>query len=75
MRNRVKPGAGASVTAGCSSASETLHHLPPGTVVVCAEDRGDRVRIGSPAGWLNAADLEPTEPVPSLILDYDVFKD
>ncbi len=77
MRHRVKADSGATVTAGLSPTSQAIHRLPHGTVVVCAENgaNGERVRIGSPAGWLDACDLEPAEPVPSLILDYEVFKD
>ncbi len=79
MRFRVISGTGATVTSDCSPASEALHHLPRGTIVVCAERRvdgndGGRVRISSPAGWMSAGDLEPAEPAPSLELDYETFK-
>jgi hypothetical protein len=75
MRYRVRASSGADVTAGCSPASEAIHHLPQGTVVVCAETYDERMRISSPAGWLSVGDLEPAEPAPSLTLDYEVFKD
>ena len=77
-RYQVAPAAGASLTADVSPRPEVLHHLPKGTLVLSAEvrqtdDRGARVRISSPGGWLDAADLEPTASAPRLSLDFDSF--
>lgn len=77
MRHRVRSNSGATITAGCSPASKAIHHLPYGTIVVCAEtppDNDRRVRVSSPAGWLSADDLEPAAPAVSLKLDYETFK-
>jgi len=77
-RYSIKSEAGTAVTADCSPASEVIHHLPPGTIVVCAEVRADddgaeRVRISSPAGWVSAEDLEPAAPAPKFDLDFETF--
>ncbi len=79
-RYTVKSSAGASVTAEISSTSYARYHLPQDAIVVSAEtartDSGDvRVRICSPAGWLNASDLDPAEPASSLRLDFDTFQE
>ncbi|MCP1471460.1 hypothetical protein J3E64_003167 [Sphingobium sp. OAS761] len=55
-----------------------LHHLPKGTRVVCAEravdDKGnERVRIASPAGWVDAKTLAPAPAISTPILDYETF--
>ena len=80
MRYEIGAAAGAMVTQDRSPASRTIHHLPQGTIVVCAETQGDadcgpRIRISSPAGWLSPDGLEPAKPVPSLKLDYATFRD
>lgn len=79
QRYRIKSSAGAPVTGDKFATSEVLHHLPQETIVLSAEialaDNGRaRVRISSPAGWLDAEHLEPAAPVPSLKLDFDVFE-
>ena len=82
--NNVNPGKRYSVrqTAGvtCEAApgSPEAHRLPAGTIVVCAEVKpgvsGDpRVRISSPAGWMNASDLQPAAPLEPHKLDYETF--
>ncbi len=76
-RCQVIPGEGAAVTAG-SSASGQRHHLPKGTLVVCAEYIVDktgkaRVRIASPAGWVDAELLDPVPPVSKHVLSYEIF--
>jgi len=50
--------------------------LPSQTVVVCAEvpQGSPRVRISSPAGWIDAEVLEPAEPAPSLKMDFETFE-
>jgi hypothetical protein len=58
--------AGASLTSGPNPASAVTRRLPAGMTVLVAEIREvspgqTRVRISSPAGWLNASDLRPTE--------------
>jgi hypothetical protein len=55
-----------------------LHHLPQGTVVVCAEKAVQAtgktyVRIASPAGWVDADALGPTPPASTAVLDYETF--
>jgi len=66
------------VTSGCAPASNIIHHLPQGTIVLSAESvvddhDGERVRISSPAGWLDAENLEAAGPAASLQLDFGVF--
>ena len=77
-RYSIKSEAGTAVTADCSPASKVIHHLPTGTIVVCAEvraddDGADRVRISSPAGWVSAEDLEPAVAAPRHDLDFATF--
>jgi hypothetical protein len=68
----------ACVTRDAGADSPVIHRLPNDTVVVCAEAKGDasgdlRVRISSPAGWVDAARLTPAEPLEPLALDYETF--
>lgn len=76
QRYRIKEGAAAAVTIGRDPSGPVAHDLPGGTVVVCAEVSADgrRVRISSPAGWLDAAVLQPAEPAPELKLDFETFQ-
>jgi hypothetical protein len=69
---------GAAVTSGTTVDGPVLHHLPKGTLVVCAERSsnktgGDRVRIASPGGWVDAAALQPAAAVTTAPLDYEIF--
>jgi len=57
---------------------EARHHLPQGTLVVCAEEAsGDdgkpQVRIASPAGWVDARALAPAPAVSRDTMDYATF--
>jgi hypothetical protein len=72
--------AGVAVTQSSDPASRYLRQLPRGTVVVCAERTadpvtGERVRIASPAGWIDAAALGPAARVGVPKLDYQTFLD
>jgi hypothetical protein len=69
---------GVSVTAGSAADDRQLHHLPKGALVVCAERAANtqgkaRVRIASPAGWVDAGALRPVAPVAKTVLDYESF--
>lgn len=75
----VGASAGASVDLHASHSSDAIHHLPQGTIVVCAEvavgtDGGQRVRISSPAGWLSASTLIAAKPAAPVKLDFDSFE-
>lgn len=77
-RYRIGSVGGATVTHDCSPSSMVLHHLAQDTLVVSAEvrddvDGGQRVRISSPAGWLDADVLEPADPAPRYNLDFETF--
>lgn len=77
-RYQVVAAHGADVTARSAGDDRPTHHLPKGTLVVCAErwtDRKgtDRVRIASPAGWLDARALGLAPPVNKTALDYPTF--
>ena len=79
MRCVVSPEQGVAVTRNRECTSPVLHTLPSGTLVVCAqvqtdEDGETRIRISSPAGWMNARDLEPAAELPAHGLDYDTFR-
>ena len=77
-RYKIKSHAGAPVTNSHSTVSPVTHQLPHGTIVLSVEvlvdDAGEHVRISSPAGWLDAAHLEPAGPAPSLQLAFDVYE-
>lgn len=78
-RCKVMTSADAPVSASWQAGSATLHHLAQDTIVVCAEIRpddggGNRVRISSPAGWVDGSVLGEAGPVPSLIKDYEAFQ-
>ncbi|CAD7337460.1 hypothetical protein FIM10_12695 [Sphingomonadales bacterium 56] len=69
---------GAVVTAHAAHDSAQLHHLPLGTMVVCAEKARDdsgreRVRIASPNGWVDAEALGAAVPFSKTALSYDDF--
>ena len=51
------------------------HRLAAGAVVVCSavSPDGTRIRINSPAGWVDAAGMVPAPPAASLKLDYETF--
>jgi len=74
-RYKVEAGGGASVTVDRDASSPEIHRLPAGTLVVCAEvpAEGGRVRLSSPAGWMNASDLGTADPAPALALDFETF--
>jgi len=79
-RYQVKSPTGAVVNADIAATSKIIHQLPQYSIVVVAEltvdDSGDqRARISSPAGWINADDLEPAAPVESLKLDFETFQE
>jgi len=68
---------GVAVTADAGG-TQQLHHLPAGAVVVCAEQAVDeagrtRLRIASPAGWVDADALALAPPISVSILDYETF--
>lgn len=68
--------AGAVVTAEAVSRDAELHHLPQGTIVVCAEyvkDGIERVRLASPNGWIDADVLGAPIPFSKISLGYDDF--
>ena len=78
-RYRVVPASGADVTENHSPTSRILHQLPQDTLIVCAEVRAgeggrERVRVASPAGWLDADVLAPVGRATRLSLDYKTFK-
>ena len=66
----------APVTATCDPSGPIMHTLPAGTVIVCAQAPGDgaRVRISSPAGWLDAGVLDRADPAPALTIDFETFQ-
>ena len=69
---------GVAVTAVSAANDREIHHLPKGTLVVCAEqatnEKGEeRVRIASPAGWVDAAALGLAALTPRATLDYETF--
>lgn len=77
-RCRVVAETGAERTRDAAPDSPALSSLAPDTLVVCAEilERSDgtaRVRIASPAGWLDADALEAVGPAPSISLDRQTF--
>lgn len=72
-------GQGAPVREGQAPDAPICHHVPAGAIVVCAEATGDgtgkrTVRISSPAGWMDAADLEAAPALPPAALDFEIFK-
>jgi len=78
-RYRIASADGAWVAKSSLPNADKIRFLPQGTVVLCVDavidDNGhEQVRISSPAGWLEADDLEVAEPVPSLQLDFSVFE-
>jgi hypothetical protein len=78
IRCRVSTEAGVEITEQMESTSAPIRRLAQGTLVVCAEvcardGRHDRVRIASPAGWLDSAALEVVGSAPSLSFDYETF--
>lgn len=79
-RYQVVAVGGAPVTRDLAPESTVLHTLAADRIVVCAEarvaDNGDRrVRISSPAGWMDARDLELAPPLPSHGLDFETFRE
>lgn len=77
-RCRIVADHGAAVTAHAAAGAPELHHLPQGTVIVCAErtrnEQGqERVRIASPAGWVDAEALGNEMPFVRKALDYESF--
>ncbi|MBU6392981.1 MAG: hypothetical protein KGQ75_00245 [Sphingomonadales bacterium] len=76
-RYKVRTGQVADVTAARDGTGGPLHQLPAGTTVVCAQapQSSGRIRISSPAGWVDPALLEPAPAAPSLRLEYDVFQE
>lgn len=75
-RYKARAGVTAPVSAGQDASTPVLHTLPAGTLVVCAQvpESGGRVRISSPAGWVDAALLEVAEPAPVLRPDFVTFQ-
>ena len=75
-RYKVKAGVRAPVSAGQDASAPVLHTLPAGTLVVCAQvpESGGRVRISSPAGWMDATLLDGAEPAPVLRPDFVTFQ-
>lgn len=78
QRFKVRAAGGASVIDGPAPLPRERQFLPEGAIVVAAEfapaAAGEpRIRIASPAGWLRASDLEPTEPARSIRLDFNSF--
>lgn len=71
MRCRVVAG-GAALSAGAEPGAPVLRHLPAGMGVVAARVAGHRVRLASPAGWVDAAALEPAAPLPERV-DFATF--
>lgn len=70
--------AGTPVTRDCLPSSDVTRTLAPGTIVVCAEvqEQGNdrqRVRISSPAGWVDAESLGPAAPLGPRRPDYAFF--
>ena len=69
---------GVRVTAGIAADGQAIHLLPPGTLVVCVEEVRDtrgraRVRIASPAGWVDADVLSRAPQRVVNKLDYAAF--
>lgn len=69
---------GAAVMADNSGTSHRLHHLPAGTLVICAghmvnEQGNGRVRIDSPAGWIDADTLAPAPSAAVHLPDFETF--
>lgn len=77
QRYQVGSGLTAAVTSGPEAGAGVLHSLPAGTIVVCAQAPAGsrRVRINSPAGWVDAAVLEEAAPAPVLRPDFATFQD
>jgi len=78
VRCQIVAPQGAAVTTGDGVSRRQLHHLPRGTLVVCAEEAVDgegkqRVRIASPAGWVDADTLAPAPAISMRVLDYETF--
>ena len=69
---------GTSVRTVRSHAAEGVQRLPYGTTVLVAEahDDGNKQwsRISSPAGWVSSADLAPADPIPSLRMGVETFR-
>jgi len=77
-RCQIVAAGGVAVTTGDAINGRQHRHLPEGTLVVCAEqavdDEGkERVRIASPAGWVDADTLAPAPADSPSILDYETF--
>jgi len=79
-RYRVALSAGASVTTNRSAESKVVQVLPVDTIVVIAEvaipagGAASRVRISSPAGWMNLADLAEAPAISGLRFDWSRFE-
>jgi hypothetical protein len=77
-RCTVVAGAGVAVNAGPEAGARTLHHLPRGALVVCAQEASDaegraQVRIASPAGWVRADALGIAPAPVKEVLEYTTF--
>lgn len=76
-RCRIVSADGGVVTADASPHSAVRQVLPPNAIVVIAETRETpdrRVRISSPAGWMDERALEPAAPAPSLWQEFETFE-
>lgn len=78
MRCRVLPARGTALRAGPGAGQAAIRRLDAGTPVLIAElaedDRGGQsARLASPAGWVDARDLDPLGPAATLRLDYPTF--
>lgn len=78
LRYIISAEAGAPVTISADPASTVIHRLPTGAVVVCAQTHSvggvERVRIASPAGWIDASILAPAEKASRDTMDFATFE-
>lgn len=79
-RYPIVQASGAAVTSSLSEAAEVRHMLPRDMIVVCADVARDmagkaRVRISSPAGWVDADSLGPAEPPLAPPISFETFLD